>query len=443
MLSWNPLIEMALLVSPRTFQAARSAYFQRNQIGRCTLHVNLETMVWKSSLEIDHLDACEKESLARTHETQSQPRDPYFVSSTRRAAMSHRQITEEMDLEASPPPSSPRPASPPSPVETDGVEQRTWFSSDEVERVTVHKPSPYTSLGLAFIDPDDHPSLKNADGTSFCIIDSCRPGSISESFLQQGDRVVAIEGIPSQGPTPAATHLRSLSGDFTVDIVRGFLQARKDDGGGEEVGEPTRAITLPATTLAHATMLLDAKERDLGQSDDGEREEEEEDDEAEPSRAAQSDQGDDRVRSLSEASKSLSLADRPTGTRSPGSVSGSSGGASSAGVPPSPSTPGGFHLNLPASLQGVDSDGNLPLGDNARDPKIFGNKAHLRLGTAKGSAKDLLKAHGHRPSKSRGTEGSGGAARPLSARFRQLGSSAARNLIPRLDDLLTPRGSHA
>ena len=249
-------------------------------------------------------------------------------------------------------------------------------SAEEVgEVVEVHKPTADTSLGLTFRDPDDYPSLRMADGTVLCFIERTRPGSISETFLETGDRILAIEGTPCTGPMAAAKQLRGLVGDFKVEILRASAASLRPDSSAaaEKADEELEA--------GRQEQVVDEEDADTQQQI-----------------------ADVRPRSPTPQAP----APQPTGTH-----------AKVAGVnmPPSPATPstvmGSFHLHLPGA--------DLAQGrDNPRDPKIFGNRGHVRLG-GDGSAKELLKEHGAASPR----------VRPLSARFRQLST------------LLTPRGSHA
>jgi hypothetical protein len=100
---------------------------------------------------------------------------------------------------------------------------------------------------------------------------------------------------------------------------------------------------------------------------------------------------------------------QPTGTHS-------SPESAPMGAPPSPATPTsvmGFHLNLPSKAA------------STKDPTVFGNAGHTRLGDA-GSARALLKQR-----KASGASSPRDGTRPLSARFRQFAA------------LLTPRGMTA
>lgn len=262
-------------------------------------------------------------------------------------------------------------------METQYIVDALSPSSEGGEMCMVHKPTVDTSLGLTFCDPDDDHSLILADGTMLCIIERVRPGSISETFLGRGDRLVAVAGTPCTAPMAAAKQLRSLVGDFQVEVLRASEIASR---------------AAEAEEAASQQMVENSSENEPITS--------EQDEKIRPSST------------LPTAADMGAMQPQPTGTHAHRATL----------PPPSPATPstviGSFHLNLPGANQ-------QPSRDNPRDPKIFGNRTHIKLG-AGGSANSLLREH------------SGGArqpasprVRPLSARFRQLGA------------MLTPRGSHA
>lgn len=242
------------------------------------------------------------------------------------------------------------------------------------EDVVVHKPTANISLGLTFVDPDDDDRLKTPEGTTLCIIKHVRPESISETFLRPGDRIVSIENKLCSDPATAAKHLRSLEGDFHVEVMRDYPLDRKD---AQQASAEEEAVDVSEQSGEENKGLR--RIQSPPKFEDHE------------SKSAQ----ELREGSTLTSAKSSSAygMPQPTGNRH-------------APTPSSPAASAPFHLNLPGSI------------DQMSDPRIFGNKAHLRLGGA-GSAKDLLKSQGS-PS-----------VRPLSARFRQLSS------------MLTPRGSHA
>ena len=99
------------------------------------------------------------------------------------------------------------------PAQADG----TLNSSPQAGELVIRmKSTPDMKLGLIFRKPDDYPTLRMADGTVPCVLERTEPGSISETFLEAGDRILAINGKPCTGPMAAAKQLQELVGNFNV-----------------------------------------------------------------------------------------------------------------------------------------------------------------------------------------------------------------------------------
>ena len=220
-------------------------------------------------------------------------------------AMIQAGMLSAREMEAnSPPPSPPTPK----------------YDEPESEEVTLYKHSVNLSLGLRFMDPMSYTggTLRADEGTTLCIVESIIPGSISDSILRPGDRVVAIEGDYCSGPADAAHMLRALEGYIRIEIVHD-------------------ALALPSPPEGWVPRRIHA-------SDDS---------------ASLSDDDDSKTSSPSETP-------RPTGSNSP---------PQSGNQPPKRGTTGAFHLNLAMdaapSLAITGSKGHVRLGKNGSSGQLL------------------------------------------------------------------------